>query len=181
MLLQTKKGLSVMIGYVLLVAIGIVMSIIVYGFIKTYVPTDPLECPEGVSVFIQNAKYDCEANTLEITLKNNGKFNVAGYFIHATTSAEQELATEDLSDKVANGGEIYSNSVLFSIGQNSLSPGDSKKTTFKEILEYYKIEIIPVRFQEEEGKTRFVSCGNARVEEALNCYTEPEVCIPDCS
>ena len=87
-----------MIGYVLLVAIAIIMSMIVFQFIRTYVPKDIVDCPDGVSVFIQEIKYDCDADTLDITIKNNGRFSIAGYFIHATTEEGQELATFDLSD-----------------------------------------------------------------------------------
>ena len=105
MLLQDKKGLSIMIGYVLLVAIAIIMSMIVYQFIITYIPREALECPDGVSVFIKETKYDCTlgAETLEVTIKNNGLFSVAGYFIHATTEVGQELATLDLSGKIESG------------------------------------------------------------------------------
>ena len=178
-----------MIGYVLLIAIAIIMSMIVFQFIRTYVPKDAFQCPDGVSVFIQEAKYVCgDTNTLEVTTKNNGRFNIAGYFIHATTSLDQELATEDLSGKIpllGGGGEQYGNSIVFTPNSNSNPPNEIKTVTFDLTLDpavddIYKIEIIPVRFQEEEGKTRFVSCGDAKVSEVLSCYEAPEVCEPDC-
>ncbi len=171
-----------MIGYVLLVVIAIVMSMIVFQFIRTYVPKDLVKCSDGVSIFIQETKYDCDADTLEVTIKNNGRFNVAGYFIHATTSDEQELATLDLSGNVSTGGEDYRNSILFALGnENLLSTNDVKKTTFSDVYGIHKIQIIPVRFQDEEGKTRFASCGDAKVGEVLSCWGEPEACEPDCS
>ena len=189
MWLQDKRGLSLMIGYVLLIVIAVVMSMIVYQYIKTYIPKEGLDCPEGVSVFIKEAKYDCVNNNLDVTIKNNGRFNIAGYFIHATTSADQELATLDLSGKLAKtnpGGEKYGNSIVYAVRKNFLTPASPNEKTTKFDLgsldTIYKIEIIPVRFQDEEGKTRFVSCSNARVEEVLSsCWEEPEVCVPDCS
>ena len=66
-----------MIGYVLLVAIAIIMSMIVFQFIRTYVPKDIVDCPDGVSVFIQETEYDCDDDTLKVTIKNNGRFNIA--------------------------------------------------------------------------------------------------------
>ena len=48
---KNKKGLSVMIGYVLLVTFAIIISAIVYQQIKTYLPTEDKVCPEGVSLF----------------------------------------------------------------------------------------------------------------------------------
>ena len=172
MLLLDKKGLSIMIGYVLLVAIAIIMSMVVYQFIKTYVPRDALACPESTSILIKETQYDCTLNKLDVTIKNNGRFDVAGYFIHATTSADQELATQDLSDKILEGGETHAGSVWFtSTGDNILIPGNKKTSKFDltDVGTIYKIELIPVRHQEEEGKTRFVSCSNAKVEEILTC------------
>ncbi len=170
-----------MIGYVLLVGIVIIMSLIVFQFIRTYVPKDVLKCPDEVSVFIQETKYDCTAKTLEVTIKNNGRFNIAGYFIHATTSEDQELATLDLSGTLENQELKYLNSVVFTYLTNFLEPNKAIPITFIDVgdLENHKIEIIPVRFQEEEGKKRFVSCGDAKVGEVLSCWVEPEECTDE--
>jgi hypothetical protein len=184
-LLRDKKGLSIIIGYVLLVSIAIILSLVVYQFLKTYIPKDSLECTDGVSIFIKEAVYDCENNQLDVTIKNTGRFNIAGYFIHATTSADQELATEDLSEKVSEGGKVYRNSIVFVLGDNFLTPSspNEKTTTFdlEDFTTIYKIEVIPVRFEDQEGKKRFVSCSGARVEKDLSCYEEPEVCEPNCA
>src|SRR3989344_4241665 len=103
MLSKDKKGLSIMIGYVLLIVIAIVMSVVVYQWIKTYVPKDAPQCPDGVAIFAKDIKYICEDDTLKITMRNNGRFDVAGYYLRATKTAEQELATEDLSDFFSSG------------------------------------------------------------------------------
>ena len=178
MLLQDKKGLSIMIGYVLLVAIAIIMSLIVYQFIKTYIPREAMECPDGASIFVKEITYNCSADTLEVIVKNNGLFSIAGYFIRATTTAEEELATKDLSDLVEEDYERHFDSVVFAfptdLVTNSLAPSSEKVATFdvfglESDLVDKKIEIIPVRFQIEEGKTKFASCSDARVEEVLSC------------
>lgn len=166
--MNNKKGLSVMIGYILLITIAIAMSLLVYRFVKTYVPTDTPSCPDEVSIFLQEVEYDSESGILNVTVKNNGNFNIAGYFIYATTSEDQELATLDLSGNLTSGGTIYSNSVLFVLGENFLAPGEAKKMVFTDVGVIYKIKIVPVRFQEEDGATKFVSCGDAAVEEILN-------------
>src|SRR3989344_8392030 len=77
---NSKKGLSVMIGYILLISMAITMSAIVYQWVKTYVPQDSIECKDGVSLFVQGYNYDCGADTLNLNLKNNGRFDLAGYF-----------------------------------------------------------------------------------------------------
>ena len=170
-----------MIGYVLLVTSAVVMGVVVYQWIRTYVPTAPLECPSGVSIFLREYSYDCGSEELSITLKNNGRFNVAGYFIHATNSSTQELATIDLSSYTPLG-EGKGGSVLFD-STNSFEPGDQRTNIFDlsglNIGQIHSIEIFPVRFQEEEGKKRFVSCGDAKIKEVINCGSG-EGCIPNC-
>ena len=37
---MSKKGLSIMIGYVLLVTAAIVIGVVVYQWMKTYLPTE---------------------------------------------------------------------------------------------------------------------------------------------
>jgi len=181
-LLAKKKGVSIMVGYVLLVTCAIIIGVLVYQWIKTYIPADALECPEGVSIFIKEYTYDCTSGSekLTITLKNNGLFNIAGYFIHATNDSNQTLATIDLSNYTALG-EGKGGTVLFST-TNSFKPNDEETNmTFNlgdsGIGQIYSIEIIPVRFQEEEGKERFVSCGGSKVEEVLSCGVETVTCI----
>ena len=48
-----------MIGYVLLVSLAIIMGGIIYTWMKTYVPKDALECPEGTSLIIKGYEYNC--------------------------------------------------------------------------------------------------------------------------
>lgn len=178
MLLQArnKTGLSAVIGYVLLIAISIVMSIIVYQWLKTYVPAEALACPDGTSIFIKTISYNCTNSKMDIMLKNNGKFSVDGYFIHASNSSDEDsLATIDLSSKIISGGEIAGNSIIFSSQvENSLTPdapSNEKSSSFNATGHgtLRKIEIIPIRMQTEEGKKRVVSCSNAKIEEMLSC------------
>ena len=185
MLFKDKKGLSIMIGYVLLVVIAIVMSMVVYQWVRTYVPRDAIECPAGTSIFLEEVKYDCSASPkiLETTVKNNGLFDLAGYFIHATTSPEEELATEDLSGMISSGGFSDSgNSVQFILGENGLVAVDdettpdnieNKKTSIFDTIENLdglRIEILPIRYQEDEdGRQRLASCSDAKVEQVIEC------------
>jgi hypothetical protein len=168
-----KKGLSIIIGYVLLIVISIVMSIIVFQFLKNYVPKDVASCPEGTSVFIRDVSYNCTENTLAITLKNNGKFSVDGYFIHVSNQTEG-ISTIDLSSKILSGGNISGNSVIFSLmTQNSLTPDEPTNVKLVRfnvsgLGALYKVEIIPTRIQEDTRK-RVVSCGDAKVQETLAC------------
>ncbi len=178
MLLQAKKnkrGISMVIGYILLIAISIVMSIIVFQWLKTYVPKESINCPEGTSIFIKEVHYNCTKKELDITIRNNGKFGIDGYFIHVSNKSDEEIATIDISSNITEGGIISGSSVRFSeLIENALSPGDTGNTITSHfnVAGYgtlYKVEIIPTRIQEEDNKKRVVSCSNAKTEQDLAC------------
>ncbi len=185
MLLQTKskKGVSIMIGYILLVSFSIIMGAIIYQNLKTYVPSDSLDCPDSVSIFLK--EYSCESSAkggvhLNLTLKNNGKFNIAGYFIHATNETGQEIATIDLSSYFnkdsGDRGAIVKNAIVFKVvNENTMEINQEKISIFDiapNIL-IKSIEITPIRFQKQNNKIMFVSCGNAKISEKVIC--------PNCS
>ncbi len=172
---QDKRGISLVIGYILLIGISIVMSIIVYQWLKTYVPTEALECDEGTSLFISDISYQCAVGNeiLSITVKNNGKFSVNGYYIHVTDDPDAELAAIDLSGNIMEGGNEYGStkSIEFS-GKNFLIPEEEIPSSF-DVTDYgstlVKVEIIPTRRQEIDNKDRLVSCGNAKIEKTFEC------------
>jgi len=170
--INSKKGISVMIGYILLVSIVIGMSVIVYQWIKTYVPRDATDCPDGTSIQIKEVS--CTINStgnykLYITLKNNGRFNLAGYFIYATASSEQELATSDLSSKIESGGVFSGDKILFIGNTNAMQPNSEAPAIFSLEDEIYSVEIAPFRYQEENNKMIFVNCGKAKTKESVSC------------
>jgi FlaG/FlaF family flagellin (archaellin) len=169
---KNKKGLSAVIGYVLLIAVSIVISAMVYQFLKTYVPKDSVECAEGVSLFMESVS--CTNGALSITVKNNGKFGIDGYFIHISNTAGQNLATIDISDNVTTGGYDTGQAISFSppasTAINTLSPEElhnTQTTTFAVVRSrrIYTIEIIPTRQEIIGNVKRFASCGNAKIEE----------------
>lgn len=171
-----KKGISVMIGYVLLISFSIFISIIVYKQLETYVPKESLECPDGVSLFVKDYYYDCSASELNITIKNNGRFSVGGYFINAKNVSNEEIATYDISDKIKPSSLYLNPGVLFdlvSATQNSLDPQEERIHTYDlstSILgEIKSIEISPLRWQTIEERKRVVSCSNAKIIEEISC------------
>ncbi len=172
---RDKRGISIVIGYILLIAVSMTMSILVYQWLKTYVPTDSVKCSEGTSLFIKSVDYDCTSKILTLTLQNNGKFGIDGYFIHVSDKPNEELATIDISSKLSSGGTISGNSVRFSETiENSLSPEDLHNVQISSFnVQSYgtlsKVEIIPTRMETISNKKRIVSCGGSKVEEQLAC------------
>lgn len=161
-----------MISYVLLIAFAIVMGGVIYQWMKTYVPKNPLECPDGVSIFIKEVICTDEGGNfnLNLGLKNNGRFDVAGYFIYSTENELQELATVDLSKYLEEGGEKFGSAIILSPESENLFKIDSEENSvFNLDNKTYSIEVIPVRFQTEENKKRLISCGDAKIKEKVIC------------
>ena len=176
-----KRGVSVLIGYVLLVVFAVIIGGIVFTWLQSYVPAESLGCPDGTSIFIRESSFDDGLSQLNLILKNNGRFDIAGFFIYATNISTQETATIDLSGYSNNNEEIFENSIVYLFGSNSIKSGDTKISTFdipSELGTLYSITIIPIRYQIEGNRERFVSCSNAKTE---NLIEGPVVCVPDCT
>jgi hypothetical protein len=174
-MIKNKKGVSVVIGYVILISVGIIMSLVVYNYLKTYVPKDAVQCPNGVSILI--TQYDCVGNSLNITLKNNGKFNYMGYYIHASENSSIDVATINLADNFINSssGEAYAftnSHILFSISDsnNFMQPQTETEHWFDLNGTSIKfIEITPTKEIVYKNKKRFVNCGNAKIKQEITC------------
>jgi len=179
-MIYNKKGVSVLVGYILLVVFAVIISAIVFVWLRSYVPAETLNCPEGTSVFIKESSFNDSNSQLKLVLKNNGRFDIAGFFIHATNSSSQEVATFDLSNYSIDRTKIFGNSIVYEIGSNSMKPGDTNTSTFdlsvSSIGRPYSVSIIPVRYQVENNRERFVSCSNAKTGSKI---TTPGVEIPE--
>lgn len=171
--INRKKGLSVIVGYVLLIVITIVMASIVYQWIKTYLPKEQIDCPEDVSISI--SKIDCQKDAsnifLDIGLRNNGRFDINGYFIRSSEDVTAELAKIDLSqyiDPDSGTSQNLISSVRFK-GNYVLEPNSEIEDSFEILLSNVSdikfIEIIPIRFQD----SNFVTCSNKKIREIVEC------------
>lgn len=185
MLLQVRKnifrkGVSEMIGYIILITIALVMGAIVFAWIKSYVPAASISCPEGVSISVRDFQYDCK-KSLNITIKNTGRFSLAGYFIHATNASGQELATIDLSpylNETFGGFKLNSWVSFFGTVDNSLPPDNQisqsfylpnasgGKLTYGNLT---SIEIIAARYETQDNKNRFITCTDSRITQDFTC------------
>jgi hypothetical protein len=182
---KSKRGMSVIIGYVLLVTFAIVIGLIVFQWMKSYVPQEDLLCPDGVSVFIKS--YGCSSDVLSIILKNNGKFDIGGYFIYATDSPTEELATIDISKNNTDSSSILKPSGIKFGRIASIIPGNTLEPNEEEIEIYnltgienlYSIEILPIRWQKEKNRNVIVSCKDAKITEIIKCDVIGEECIEE--
>lgn len=176
---KQKKGVSLIIGYVLLVTFSIILGIIVYHFLSTYVPKEDPSCPEGVSLLIKEYSYDCNTNILILNITNNGKFDVGGYFIYGTDAENKELATIDLTQQnTYEDSRFPAGAVGIKFGsfydeeKNSLGPNEWE-TEMYDLTELntqiYSVDIIPIRWQTQNRKSRLVSCDGAKIRKEIEC------------
>ena len=174
---KNKKAISIMIGYILLITFAVVIAAIVFQWLKSYVPQEGIECPDGVSLYI--ASYDNDgAGKLTLSLRNNGKFNFGGIFIRYSDDPEKEIAPFDLSPVVLSGGLNMNPGVKFTGNEdNSFKVNDEDRSiafNVSDIPLIYSIEITPIRWQEEKTKKLKVSCTEAGTKSILNLNTSVE-------
>jgi len=81
MIKKNKKAVSLMVSYTLLVVIAIGLSVVVYGYLKLYLPSQRPQCPMDINLIVEEATCDLGTGDLTITLSNRGLFNVSAAYI----------------------------------------------------------------------------------------------------
>jgi len=173
-ILLEKRGISVMIGYVLLVVFILSISAVVYGWLKTYVPGEAIECPDEVSLYITNATYFTSVLKLNLTIINNGNFKVRGYSIQIQEDENDEFPTLNITeylDAGSVGGKLGSSIIFGGSEGDGLQPGETETHTFNipsdQISSIYLVRITPTRFETINGKSTFTSCGRSPAEQLV--------------
>jgi FlaG/FlaF family flagellin (archaellin) len=174
--LRSKKAVSEMIGYVLLIAMAIIVGGVSYVWLSSYVPSDAVACPDGVSFLIKSMT--CENGNIEVNLTNNGLFDVAGYVIRGTAD-ENTVATKDFSgglvllnlDTSQRNGKIFLDGSSEINLQNLFLIGNESSEKFNSISGIKVVEITPVMFTlyEKTNKIRLGICGNAKKRQRVSC------------
>lgn len=140
-----------MVGYVLLIVIAVGLSVLVFSYLKFYVPKDMPQCPEDVSLSIEEAS--CDSGNVHVTLKNRGLFKVSGAYI-----------------RIGDGGRIFKKllnekNVYFPPG--GLGLGDTWES------EYYSYDGIGEKTLEVEPAVfvddKLTLCSKAVVTQGVTC------------
>ena len=181
---KNKKAMSLMVEYVLLIVFSVVIGLIVYGVLKTYVPKDKIACPDGTSLLIENYNYNCGNQILTLTMSNNGRFNVTGYFVYIS---DEYRNSTNAAGNITGVPSAYMNLLAIEgikLGMGS-DPGPSLPSTFKpgdsesETYDFsdgiyspnrvYSMTIVPMRWQSEKGKMKVVSCSDQKITKDIEC------------
>jgi hypothetical protein len=110
LLLQDKKGVSLMIGYVLLIIIAISLSIAVYAFLVLYLPSEEPGCPEDIKIIVNEVSCIWSSGDgkwqIEVSVTNKGLFGIDGIFIRVGDKDRiyKEVVNEDDEEFLTGGG-----------------------------------------------------------------------------
>jgi hypothetical protein len=171
---KSRKGVSVLIGYVLLIVFSIVLGILTYKLLKTYGNfVEKPTCPDGTSLMIESYTYDCNLKTLSINFLNNGKFDIGGYFIRGSESPDK-LAYIELSNFNLQTQFILNPGIKF----GGITPKNALQTNKAEVDNYNlaqldkelsSIEIVPIIWMTQNRKMQLVSCEDAKIKKDIQC------------
>lgn len=148
-----KRGISELLAYVLLAGLAVSLSILVFNWLRFYViPSTPKECPDGVSLIIN--EYYCSNGKINITIKNKGLFNVDGCIIKINN--ETDFFGEP------KGLPVY---LLSPSIEQELNPGDevSNEWDYTNYARVVEVEVEPFRWQ--EGKR--VYCDKSTIRQII--------------
>lgn len=158
----SRKGVSEMVSYVLLVVIAVGVSVVVFNFLSTYTPKEHAECSEDVRVVLQS--YSCNVGSpgvLNVTLLNKGVFSVDAVYIRF---GAQSRTVKDL----INDNDLYFTRIVGN-SNPGLAPGASASKTFQLPVvagTKYGLEIEPAVFSE---KNELALCPQATITQEIAC------------
>lgn len=169
MMKLSRKAVSEMVSYVLLVIIAVGVSVAVYNFLSVYTPKDHASCSNDVRVVLQS--YTCQSGSeknITLTLLNKGVFKVDAVYIRF---GAQDRKVKDL---INNGNDLYFSTL---VGNNNpgLNPGASAVKSFNsENLKnvplsspgVYGVEIEPAVFSESND---LALCPQATITQDIVC------------
>lgn len=154
-----------MLSYVLLIVMTISLAVIVYGWLKIKANIEPIpECPEGTALVIQEYICSGDEKKIELTLRNQGRFNLEGFYIKGTDD-KSKIANKPLTFAGGSGAgdEEGEGFYLFA---DAFKPNDVQTNIFsytEDDLE--KISIEPFRLYKEE----IILCDKAVVTQEVDC------------
>lgn len=165
-----KRGVSPIIGYVLLVVLALSLAGGVYTYLSKYAPDDSETCNQDVTLSIAQAS--CENGVVNVKLVNRGLFNADGAFIRVGNRGESGKVEITCAEVGVGGNPTCSRYFISYGGQTSypdgLKPGESidYSLSYSEIGEK-EIEIQPLVFS-SGTPTRDLLCKSI-VKKSVEC------------
>ncbi len=175
LLLKDKKGVSLMIGYVLLIIIAISLSIAVYSFLVLYLPSEEPKCPKDIKMVVEGVECSpgggSDKRDLKVTVSNRGLFAIRGVFIRVgdKNRIHKELVNEGAETQDIHMQGNISKGLLPGVHVTLPDEGDNEhyEITNYDSSKAYEIEIEPFIINEENG--HYVLCAHNLVTKPLSC------------
>lgn len=162
-----KRGISPVIGYVMLVIIALAVGALIFTWMRGFAPAESNTCRDGISLAI--VQTECDENWLNLTSKNNGRFNVGGYSIIASVNPDSTIGSVPLAGHWVRSGshEAFntSTSALLFVPANGLNLSENRTDVFNlsGIGNLSFIQILPIRQEVIGGKKEVLVCGKAEI------------------
>lgn len=154
--LKSKKGVSIIIGYVLLIVIAISLSLLVYAWLKSYLPGQIEKCPDDTALSLEN--YFCNKDGITLSLKNSGLFSIYGFIARIREKENGFWYELKTNDEIEN---------YFDLDEKGLKPNKKESKTFFLNRNITEIQIQPFILGE---KKEIVLCDNAIITQKVqNC------------
>jgi hypothetical protein len=159
----SKKAISEMVSYTLLVIIAVGLAVFVYNYLSVFTPKEHATCSEDVRIILQS--YSCRSGSpgqLNITLLNKGIFSIDASYIRF--GPQNRKVKEQI-----NKDDIYFTRF---VGDDSpgLAPGESitKNYSLSQIPSpgRYGVEIEPAVFSDND---ELALCPQAVIVQELDC------------
>lgn len=98
LLKSDKKGISIIIGYIILISMAVALSIMVFNWLVFYIPGEKEKCPEDISVSVHSISCERISRQLNFTIKNNGLFTINGIIIRANHREGSNIGIHNLGE-----------------------------------------------------------------------------------
>ena len=121
---RNRRGVSIIIGYVLLVVIAIALSAIVYNYVKLTIPKDKPSCPPDTSLSFHNLS--CSGGNLYVGLSNTGLFKIDAVYLRLNDQQTKKVS----SLETGREGALFFLDQTGSSGESGLFPSKSFTKTY---------------------------------------------------
>ncbi|MGV8151503.1 MAG: hypothetical protein ACP5OG_00325 [Candidatus Nanoarchaeia archaeon] len=167
---KTKKAVSEMIAYVLLTVITLSLAAPTYYWIKKQINLDVTSCKEETYLMIESYNCSIKINNMEspiinLTIKNNGNFNVSGFFVKGGSDPKKQ-PVDDLISVYPEGNK----EVGLYLFESPLFPGNETEVTLNK---YFpggeKLRIIEIQPFVLNKKNVRIACSSSFKQEIYGC------------
>jgi len=160
-----KRGISIIIAYIILVSIGLALSAMVYSWLVFYIPTadDVNICPEGLSLSIRDVRCDSQNRVLNFSVKNTGLFSADGISIKVNDDVFSTIGIFLVGEnftKISPGKEVFYSYDYFNLVNNNPLKSDLKLLELQPFFNALDGNILPCQPTVKES----ITCSSFEVE-----------------